>query len=74
MPATATDPCTLYRLPDHPTIADLEIGYATRGAQIVECDGRRKLATDTSKAEHDLQDAWARQEERRRRPWWKFWG
>lgn len=67
-------PCSLYTLPDDAKRADLEIGYATRGAQLVECDGRRRLAVDTHTAEHQLEDAWIKQEKRRHRPWWKVWG
>jgi hypothetical protein len=48
--------CGLYRLPASPTQADLEIGYATRGAQIVACDAARALAVQTHAAEHALAD------------------
>jgi hypothetical protein len=57
MPAEATRPCELYRLPEAPTQADLEIGYATRGAQIVACDAARRLAVQTHVAEHALEDS-----------------
>lgn len=57
MPAEATKPCALYRLPDTPTQADLEIGYATRGAQIVACDLARSLAVQTFIAEHAMEEA-----------------
>jgi hypothetical protein len=56
MPAEATRPCSLYRLPDHPTQADLEIAYAERGAAIVACDAARSLAVQTHEAEHALGD------------------
>jgi hypothetical protein len=48
-------PCSLYVLPDKPTEADLEIGYATRGAQLVACDAARRLAVQTHEAEHGLE-------------------
>lgn len=56
MPAEATRPCAVYRLPPAPTQADLEIGYATRGAQIAACDAARTLAVQTQAAEHAMQD------------------
>ena len=55
MPAEARRPCELHRLPEGPTQADLEIGYATRGAQIVACDAARRLAVETHDAEHGLE-------------------
>lgn len=59
MPATASQPCLLAgRLPNDPTIADLEIGYALRGAEILSCDARRQLAVDVHEAEHEDQDSW----------------
>jgi hypothetical protein len=54
MPAEAARPCSLYLLPAKPTQADLEIGYATRGSQIVACDAARELAVQTHEAEHAL--------------------
>jgi len=56
MPQAAQTPCALYRLPSASTNADLEIGYATRGAQIVACDAARALAVQTHEAEHALED------------------
>lgn len=56
MPAEATRPCAVYRLPAAPTQADLEIGYATRGAQLAACDSARALAVQTQAAEHAMQD------------------
>lgn len=56
MPAEAVKSCALYRLPANPKTADLEIGYATRGAEIVACDAARALAVQTHAAEHALQD------------------
>lgn len=59
MPATALQPCQLVgRLPAEPTVADLEIGYAVRGAEIVACDAKRQLAADVHQAEHEDEDAW----------------
>ncbi|MNN97617.1 hypothetical protein D3C81_2168170 [compost metagenome] len=58
MPATAQQACKLGRLPDNPTQADLEIGYAVRGAGIIGCDARRALAVDVHAAEHADEDAW----------------
>ena len=55
-PAEAARPCALYTLPSAPTQADLEIGYATRGAALVACDAARRLAVETHEAEHELQD------------------
>jgi hypothetical protein len=55
-PAEAARPCALYLLPQTPTQADLEIGYATRGAQVVACDAARKLAVQTLEAEHALEE------------------
>jgi hypothetical protein len=56
MPAEAMRPCSVYRLPAAPTQADLEIGYATRGAQLAACDAARALAVQTQAAEHAMQD------------------
>ncbi|WP_035293834.1 hypothetical protein [Brevundimonas bacteroides] len=55
LPETAARPCDLYRLPDGATLADLEIGYVTRGAQLVACDAARRLAVETLKAERAAQ-------------------
>ncbi|WP_374473127.1 hypothetical protein [Phenylobacterium sp.] len=65
MPAEAARPCSLYVLPDRPTQADLEAGYATRGAQILACDAARRLAVETHASEHALEEA-ARRPARRR--------
>lgn len=56
LPETAARPCELYRLPAEPTQADLEVGYLTRGAQIVTCDAARRLAVETLLAEREAQD------------------
>lgn len=59
MPATAIETCTLVgRLPADPTQADLEIGFAVRGAEILACDAKRGLAVDVHQAEHEDIDAW----------------
>ena len=65
MPAQARVPCDLYRLPDGATQADLEIGYATRGAHVAACDAARRLAVETHDAEHAL-EARGRGERRRK--------
>ena len=69
MPQTASAPCELYVLPPHPSQGDLDIGYATRGAQLVACDVARRLAVATFEAEHKLQK---KQPVRRR--WWPALG
>lgn len=56
MPAEAVKACSLYLLPEAPKKSDLEIGYATRGAQILACDAARALAVQTHAAEHALED------------------
>jgi uncharacterized lipoprotein YajG len=56
MPPEAARSCSLYLLPQAPTRADLEIGYATRGAQLVACNAARALAVQTHDAEHALED------------------
>jgi hypothetical protein len=56
IPTEAAKACSLYLLPQAPTQADLEIGYATRGAQVVACDAARTLAVQTHAAEHALED------------------
>lgn len=57
MPAEAARACPIHRLPERPTVADLEIGYATRGVQLVACDAARRLAVETHAAEHALEAA-----------------
>lgn len=58
LPTAAATPCRLDRLPDAPTLADLEAGYLARGAALVDCDAARDLAVDTLLAERALQDRW----------------
>ncbi|MGH7019029.1 MAG: hypothetical protein ACREEY_04070 [Brevundimonas sp.] len=41
-----------------PSLADLEAAYLTRGAQIVACDGARRLAVEALAAERAMQDRW----------------
>ena len=56
LPETATRSCALATLPAEPTLGDLEAAYAARGAQVVACDGARRLAVETLLAERALQD------------------
>ena len=58
LPEAATRPCALATLPAEPTIADLEAAYAIRGAQVVACDGARRLAVETLLAERKAADDW----------------
>jgi len=60
--AVATTPCRLDRLPETPTIADLEAGYLARGEALALCDAARQLAVDTLSAERRLLDQWAEEE------------
>ena len=50
-------PCALAVLPAEPTTGDLEAAYVLRGAQIVACDGARRLAVETLLAERAMQSA-----------------
>ena len=70
MPAAALRPCTLHRIPDDPTLSDLEIGYAARGEDLIACDAARRLATSTHKAEHELE---TRQRGLDAGRGWRFW-
>lgn len=56
LPQLASRPCDLYRLPDDPGVADLDVGYMTRGRQIVECDLARRMAVETLLAEREAID------------------
>lgn len=69
LPDAAAQPCALAVLPPAPNQADLDAAYATRGAQIVTCDGARRLAVETLDAERQLNDEWLKLEERRRQGW-----
>ena len=66
--AAAMRPCVLERLPEAPTIADLEIAYVERGARLVACENARSLAVETLNAERALQDRWRREADARRKP------
>lgn len=66
IPADARKPCGLYRLPANPTQADLEVGYVTRGAQLIECDGLRAVAVTTFDTQAEAEAAWIEARERRR--------
>ena len=68
--------CALYVLAKDrvPTRADLEIGYATRGLQVLECDGKRLLSNATLTEQHAALDKWEQDRADRRCPWWKVWG
>ncbi len=55
MPPEAQRTCGLHVLPETPTLADLEVGYVARGAQLVACDAARRLAVETHAAEHALE-------------------
>jgi hypothetical protein len=44
-------------LPAEPTAADLDAAYVQRGAQLLACDGARRLAVETLLAERAMQDA-----------------
>ena len=73
MPAEAAEACRLYQLAAEPppTPADLEVGYRMRGADVLECNGKRRLAVQTQEAEHRLEDEQLRRRAERARPWWK---
>ena len=71
LPAAATTHCVLPVLPDAPTLADLEVSYAERGARLVACDVARRLAVETLQAERAIQDRW--REETSRPPRRRFW-
>jgi hypothetical protein len=68
--------CALYTLPSDKaaTRADIEIGYATRGLQVLECDGKRLLANAALTEQHTALDKWEQDRADRRCPVWKVWG
>lgn len=68
LPAAATTPCVLERLPEAPTQADLEVAYVERGARLVACENARASAVETLTAERALQDRWRQETDARRRP------
>lgn len=69
LPATASRPCTLPRLPagDDDPLA-LDKAYAARGAAIVACDQARGLAVGVLTDERAAIDAWVAERERRTKP------
>lgn len=58
LPGEAATPCRLDRLPETPTLADLESSYMARGRALADCDAARRLAVETLLAERALQDRW----------------
>ena len=58
LPREALTPCRLDRLPEAPTLGDLESSYMARGLALAECDAARRLAVETLLAERALQDRW----------------
>lgn len=70
LPETARTACDLHRLSENPTQGDLEAAYLIRGAQIAECEGRRRLAVETWDAERALGERHRQAREDRARPWW----
>lgn len=73
LPEAATRACTLRTLPEAPTQSDLDAAYTGRGADLLNCDGARKLAVDTKVAQDALVDEWVRIQRARGRPWWRPW-
>jgi|TARA_R110002124_G_scaffold19913_5_gene79203 uncharacterized lipoprotein YajG len=65
LPQAATTPCSLTRLAEAPTLADLEVAYMTRGGDLLACDAARQLAVDTLLAERALLARWRRALDRR---------
>jgi hypothetical protein len=66
LPEVVRQPCRLSFLPDSPTEADLEAGYADRGVAVALCDGKRDLAVQAF-------DAQSRALAPPPRPFWRFW-
>ena len=60
LPEAAMRACALAVLPPEPTLGDLEAVYVERGAQIVACDGARRLAVETLEAERNANAARAK--------------
>lgn len=46
IPDAVREPCRLPILPESPTWADVEAYYTLRGAALVECEARRRIAVD----------------------------
>ena len=72
MPEEAVRPCALQRLPEHPSISDLESGYEARGAALVACNAARRLAVDTYFAQQKLAEDQQKGRKARGRGW-LFW-
>lgn len=70
MPAQAQTPCALSTLAGD-TWADVAILARMRGADVLECEGRRALAVDTHAEEHRLEDRWLEMREDRNRTLWQ---
>ena len=66
LPEVVRQPCRLSFLPENPTEADLEAGYADRGVAVALCDGKRDLAVQAV-------DAQSRALAPPPRPFWRFW-
>lgn len=71
MPEEAIRPCALQRLPEDPSLGDLESGYEARGAALVACNAARRLAVDTFIAQQKLLED--QQKGRKSRGIWAFW-
>jgi len=65
LPEVVTSPCSLTRLAEAPTLADLEVAYMERGGDLLACDAARQLAVDTLLAERALQARWRKAVDRR---------
>lgn len=69
MPEVARRPCHLRRLSPSPTIADLEVSFAMRGADLAACELARKLAVETFDAQNALVDSVGKPARRSWRVW-----
>lgn len=58
LPEMARTSCRLDRLPEAPTVGDLESSYLARGLALAECEAARRLAVETLMAERALLDRW----------------
>lgn len=67
LPVSVTTPCVLERLPESPTLADLEVAYMVRGERLVACENARASAVATLMTERALQDRWRGEADARRR-------
>ena len=66
LPDIVRQPCRLSMLPESPTEADLESGYADRGVEVALCDGKRDLAVQAFDAQQKALTPPSR-------PFWRFW-